>query len=355
MFLLTPFFMIIYFWLLDNLKIKKDLLSYLIPFLLYIFVAGLQYEVGTDYNSYIDIYSSDYRLSTYFDKGEIGFYYLFNFLKWFDLHYQSLFFAFSIVNGFIFFCLIDRLKEEGCNIVLFLFLFFVVTNIYQNQLNGLRQFVGVLSLPLFLHYIFSKSYFKSLLVLFLAVSFHLSAIIFLVFYFLKLLNFYVKNLFFYFVFSFFFYYLFDYIFPFILGFIDQSYLFYFEYDFESNLVAVLSKLYYLPGVILFYYLYGREFYRNSFTDSKYFKFCVFIFTVTYWSFILIYNYPIFGRLFYYFSFFYVFPFYYVLFILKSHKNMMAFYFTLVYLALPYILKVTLFAKSEFLYKSFIFN
>ena len=117
---------------------------------------------------------------------------------------------------------------------------------------------------------------------------------------------------------------------------------------ESHSISLfITKIYYLPLIVYFYMVYKKD----SSDFGEYFHFMVFIFTLTFWFFLLALNLGIATRFYYYVVFFMVFPIYYLLH--KSYKKgkIMEFVMVLGYVILPYLAKVTFLAKAEFLYNS----
>ena len=94
------------------------------------FIIGGQYGVGTDYFSYLDIFSNENVLYKYFLKKEYLFYYFVNYFK-FIQNKQWLFFFIAIIENYIFYKLLIYLKKERIieNTSLFVFIFgYVTTN-----------------------------------------------------------------------------------------------------------------------------------------------------------------------------------------------------------------------------------
>src|SRR5690606_24268939 len=128
-----------YFALIE--KYKASLIAMLPAFVLYFLVAGLQYDVGTDYFSYINIFEDSSRHQFYINRGEYLFAYLNIFLNWLELPAQSVFLAISFIQAVLVFIYFKSIKKKGFILALFFIAFICVTNIYNNQLNALRQYV----------------------------------------------------------------------------------------------------------------------------------------------------------------------------------------------------------------------
>ncbi|PHM62369.1 hypothetical protein Xish_01571 [Xenorhabdus ishibashii] len=55
-------------------KYKDNFILLLIPFLVYFLTAGLQYNIGSDYFSYINIYNNQWLIDKYYNSGEYIFF-----------------------------------------------------------------------------------------------------------------------------------------------------------------------------------------------------------------------------------------------------------------------------------------
>ena len=86
-------------------------------------VAGLQYNVGTDYFSYIDIFQSEEKHWYYFNKGEYLFFGLNQFLNWLNLPEQSIFLVISFIQSFLIFLYFKKIKKRTIKLLLMYFLF----------------------------------------------------------------------------------------------------------------------------------------------------------------------------------------------------------------------------------------
>lgn len=336
-------------------KNKSSFLAMLPAFCVYFLVAALQYDVGTDYFSYIGIFENENRHWYYFNRGEYLFFGLNQLLNWFSLPSQSIFFAISLIQASLFFLYLKLVKNKGFIVWLFFVTFFCVTNIYNNQLNGLRQYVVIAGLPLFALLVHDKKLIKSLCLLFTLSLFHNTAWILLVIYpLIYLQTFISKRLFILFVFSALAYLLAgQFIYQLTSTFLP-NYIQYLDGELAEpkSFSLFLTKLYYLPLIFYFYLVYRKG---SDTTFGRYFHSMVFIFSVTYWFFLLALTLGIATRLYYYFIFFYAFPIYYVLHYNFSKNRLLTFILLLAYIVMPYVAKVTFLAKAEFLYESILWN
>lgn len=352
MFLLVFFFVSIYLFLIENYR--ASLIAMLPAFILYFFVAGLQYDVGTDYFAYRDIFQEEERHWYYFQKREYAFFGLNQFLNWLNLPAQSIFLVISFIQSFLIFLYFKKIKQVGVILWVFFVVFFTVTNIYNNQLNGLRQYVAITGIPLFTIFLHERKLLHSLGLLVVLSFFHNTAWLLTIFYpIFYIQNKFNINLLVLFIISavgYFFAggFIYD-----LTSFILPNYLHYLQSDLsEPHTISVfLTKLYYLPLVFYFYIIYRKD---NTIIGS-YIHFMLFVFSITYWFFLLALSVGIATRLYYYFIFFYIFPIYYILHYNYVRNRSIEFLFILVYIVFPYFLKVTALAKAEFLYDSFLWN
>lgn len=141
--------------------------------------------------------------------------------------------------------------------------------------------------------------------------------------------------------------------PFILELTNIKYSSYLGDNFfqSRDISIIITKLYYLP-LILYFFLRFNNKEENHFS---YINYCIAIFIITFWSFIMGLDISLLSRLASYFWFFTIFPLLYLLNNALERKNTFEFIFILIYCILPYLAKVTFLAKAEFLYQSYIFN
>ncbi|WP_162814004.1 EpsG family protein [Vibrio tetraodonis] len=365
MFALVLFYTTLIIYLVEKISVKRNVFLYFTAtfpaIVFYIFVSSTQYYVGSDYPSYIYIYENPWVWGRYFDQGEYFFYYSLEFLNHLKLEPQALFFVFTLAQTLPIFYFFFKLKQRYNDVRLWLlfFIFLSVTNIYNNQLNGIRQYAAVVLVPLFAYLICDRKYVKSFFYLFLMKMMHASSLINVVIYPLKLFEKLKPNyLFLIFLLSTVIYLILPSLVPVALEVIG-SYSHYIDgqYFESSDLSVVITKIYYLPVYLVFYYLYSKNTGNSkegSFINSDLFRFFIVIFSFTYWAFLMSLKIGILSRLQSYFVFFNIFPIYYVL-NFYYHKNFKFFIIILGFIVLPYLAKITFLAKNEFFYQSVIFN
>lgn len=320
-------------------------------FYIYFIFPAVQFDVGTDYFSYSGIYSDPDHLSVFERKGEYLFVILYEIALYFKLGSQFIFFAASFINSVLFVIILYLLKKNGYKEWLIFIVFFTVTGIYHNQMNGLRQYVTVMSLPIAVVLVFYKQYWKfSFLFAFSRVAhtfaiFHL--LIFPIIYLNKLSR--NKKVLLFFVMPFIIVFLMEYV-EYIVNNYMSFYAHYLELGYGEPIpfTSLLSKLIYLPLFFVFLYFYccKPEFF-NQFT--KLMDLNITIFIVTYWMLLISLYYGFGYRLSMMFIFFYIFPIYHLLDYLLTKKKIYSFTLLLLCILTPYVFKVIVSSSGEFSY------
>jgi hypothetical protein len=339
-------------------KFKKIKYPYLVLLpVIYIYWIGLalQYDVGTDYFAYIDMYkvgTSNYI----YNNNEYGFYYIMEFLRYMDFGEQSIFVVIGFIDTILLIYIILLYNKYGFKLWLFFLIFFLVSTIYHNQMNVLRQFVAILFVPIFFIYIYQKKYIKSFLLSILALSFHRSfllvillAPIVIVVNKLSDLKLFVMFLFLPLVFL-----LFS---PLIMhNVVDlffSSYTHYFG-NININIISLLTKFYYIPILFYFWHIYLNKNFINN-INKKLIHFLITIFTITYSMYLLDLFFPLHGRLFQYFNIFYIIPIYYVIEYNIKNKKYFIVSVLFLYILSPYYVKTVVIPSSEYKYESILFK
>lgn len=155
-----------------------ELFLYTPLILLWLFICGGQYAVGTDYFSYLNIFNGE-KLDYYSQNGEIAFFYLVKICNILHISGQAIYF---IIYSICFYCLFwiickSRLRYSYC----FILLFITVSSLFNNQLNIVRQaltvYIGTCAVLL----IFENKKIPAVLLIILSTLFHVSSIIYCVF------------------------------------------------------------------------------------------------------------------------------------------------------------------------------
>ncbi|GEM_PF-1781722 len=144
---------------------------------IYSLVFGFRYGVGFDYFTYVDMYQDVIHNNPIKDV-EIGYMWLMKVASFFNIPVEG----FMVINSFIpiFFTFI--VLKDDLSTCKFLVLSFMLTGIWLSYMNGLRQIIAVGFWLYSIKFIEERKPIKHYLVLFLAVLFHQSACILLIFY-----------------------------------------------------------------------------------------------------------------------------------------------------------------------------
>lgn len=337
---------------LKSLSFFKQFIVWIPTFLAFYIPMAFQKGVGTDYYSYISIYSSAVERYLYAQKGEYLFLWIIDFAKIFN-HYQSVFIIFSLIISLSFFYSLFVLKNKYDYKAWLIFLiYFSATGIYNTSFNTLRQSVVIALLPFLIHLFVKKRHLIFLLCI-LALSFlHKSALLYLSFYLVALIPNNKKIVFFAFVFSTLLYTI-DFVSiinilannP-LTGLIFGNYSYYVDSSFfdAGPILSIATKLYYLPLFILFWLIYIKE--KNI---NLYFDFTIKLWAVTCFMIIQMMHIGIFYRFWNMFAFLYVFPIYYVIDYYIKKRDALFVFLLILYIIIPYIVKVLILPSSEYLY------
>ena len=166
-----------------EIKISKKshfIIAYLPIWVLLILTLGLQYDVGTDYMSYLSIASGIKSA----DRMEPLFGFLINIVK--RINQPQFIFVFTgLIQVAFFMLIIYEIRKLGFKMYHFFFLYFTLSLTFFNQLNGIRQYIAVyIAVFAILKLIDNKGLFFIALI-FISSLFHSSAIFLLPIFFLK--------------------------------------------------------------------------------------------------------------------------------------------------------------------------
>lgn len=363
---LTSFFYIIAFlYITENAKAKNFLyysLLILPAFVIYALPLSLQYDVGTDYKNYY-YYGESFGYYYLKHKQEYLWFYLFNAINKYKLNPQLTFLFSAVLNSFLLFLSIYLLKKENYKTWLLVLLMFLATGNYQNQMNVLRQYVGVFATIPILIYFLNSNWLKSILLSLIGLFSHKS--FFVVVFFTLATSLIKKRIskkaipLVIFILSI----------PFYLFFLPMyaekitdlvlpNYLHYIESDYGSfGIIQLLSRLHIIPLYLLFLLIYYKgNRYRTTFIQKhKNFEIYIFIWSITCFYYLLAIKFQPAGRFIYYFEIFKIFPLYYIFSFLHHKKKNLTLILVFLYLFIPYVVKVLLLPSGEYLYESIIFS
>ena len=142
---------------------------------IYTFITGLQFDVGTDYFSYTSLFLGE-NIELYERKKEYGFYYLCLFISKYKIHPQ---WGFIILSCIQYICIYKFLKFLNLrSYTIFFYLYFTVCVFLYNQTNIIRQYTVAAILLLSVKNFYDKKYIAMFVEVLIASLFHSSAFLF---------------------------------------------------------------------------------------------------------------------------------------------------------------------------------
>ena len=130
----------------------------------WVLIIGSQYYVGTDYPTYLSLFKNiDSAKNEDTEFGFVYFVYLCNYLGFYG---QDLFFiiAFFWILSLL---QISRTITTSKYVFIFVFVFVTVSTVFNNQMNGVRQYVAVYFFTSSVLYMLNKKYVLFLIAFFL--------------------------------------------------------------------------------------------------------------------------------------------------------------------------------------------
>jgi hypothetical protein len=315
---------------------------------LYSVLPAMQYEVGVDYHSYMRMmeFGVEQRIV---NAGEWIIVWVDYFIDYFDFPNQSIFFIYSLIIGIFLVKFLKIIRKAGYDPATIIFLYFAITGYYFSQFNTIRQSLAIAFIMVaFACLFFERKIFTFILYSLLSVMSHSVALVpvvifaiiyifhgWLIRYRVLLMAALLLSLI-----------LVVYGFGWLLNLFFPEYVFYLiDYNFDFNINNLLTKIYWAPLIIWYFY----SVYRRGGVNSE-----GVAFILTFPLVFLIYIIPFHGgRVFQYFIFLWIFPIYYILRFVKSMRSRVLFFLLVAYIALPLILKLLIFPSDEYIYRSFI--
>ena len=182
---MTFFLSLLYsLWCVDRLNYvylhsnaPKNFFSFFVLFTplwcVWLIICGGQYGVGTDYFTYYQIFE-DVDVDFYYIKGEWLFSVIVEMFRGAGMPPQGLFFIFYFINFFFLLKIVYKINDQPSFI--FILLYICLSNVFNNQLNGLRQYCAVYIVTYaMLNFYDNKSYIKYVLSILMAGGLHFSA------------------------------------------------------------------------------------------------------------------------------------------------------------------------------------
>lgn len=170
----------------EHSNIRKNIFSFFLMFtpmwLVWLLICGGQYEVGADYYSYYSIFEN-VEAEYYYSKGEWFFASVISMGHNIGISPQGMFFVFYFINFFFFLRATFLLERKY--IYIWILLFITLSTVFNNQLNGLRQYSAIYILTFgFISFFENRSYWRCLFWIVIAGGIHASSYLSLPFLFL---------------------------------------------------------------------------------------------------------------------------------------------------------------------------
>ena len=322
-----------------------------ILFLLLLAIPALQLGVGTDYEDYISLAAGESPTAVFFKKSELLYYYLINAITITGSPPHLFIVASSLLNTILLFNVFRKLKVHGYQVSVLIILFLIITGMYQNQMNAIRNYTAIYA---FLNAVIYKSERKTAALLFFSavgILAHQSYILGLIllsipssmlvripkspwfWYLASLVGTLILSQ------------------PVTLHFIINSIFPYYSHYLDTNNLSpadpinIATKAYLLPINILFIYTLHST--RSRLSSLE--KHLISYWLLSSWFFLTLFTSGLlFFRAWHYLAFFQIIPIYYVLTQRKT-KQLAPFIFLLI--ITPFLLKVLAFPQGEYHYKT----
>jgi hypothetical protein len=317
-------------------------------------IIGLQYETGTDYVTYREIFSSINRAKFYSNNFELLFYYIALFLINNKINPQFGFIIIGFIQFCCFFWFISKIRIKYY--YLFIFLYFFVSVAFYNQTNVIRQYTAVYIFLMAIYFMYSRKLVPYLICILIAGLFHISAFLLVPVYFFRGVLLKCKHYIFMIVVSFIIsIFGIDKLITFVIPFIGKNYAHYLTSAYgttDIQLINRLTKYIFIP----FYLLSIKS--RRNLIDSK----DIFFYNLGFVSFCIkigSLSSPLLSRFAYYCEILTIFPLFYLLIYLfkggkQSSYREERFFALFVFLFMSFSLlfvKLLLFPIGEYAYKS----
>lgn len=170
-------------------KYNKNIIKLI--FIILILFSGFRYKIGADFTSYLKIFELAKNNPTHYEviRLEKGYYFLQKFIISINGTQQLIFLIMSILSNFFIYIFI---KRNSKNILLSIFIFFMIGAYYSFGFNGIRQYLAISIFLYSFKFIENKNFKKYLLMIFIGSLFHKTILFCLPLYFI--LNFKFKFL-----------------------------------------------------------------------------------------------------------------------------------------------------------------
>lgn len=151
------------------------LLLYGVPvIILWVLLIGGQYDVGTDYFNYLEIFRSGDVSYVKENRGELLFSGIVSSLWSLGIRGQGIYLVLALIWSIILFGIMYKCVGSRY-LYLFLFVFIVFPGMFNNQMNGIRQYFAIYILTLGICFLRDERYFLTILFFLFSIYLHRSA------------------------------------------------------------------------------------------------------------------------------------------------------------------------------------
>lgn len=320
-------------------------------FFIYTILLSFQDGVGTDYESYLNVFKLN-QIELYKLKGEYLFYYIITYLNVY-IEKKEIFFIifYSILNiAFFYWLYISKVKKKW----IMLFLCLSLINMQQFQINTLRTSIAIMFVSCIGIFIYENKKINVFIFTMLAMFFHRSGIFSIAVLFLLCLiagrKLKINNSKIVKIFILVFFTIFSLIF--INKIINSSLFIKIIPFYKHHLLSGLGRTPEIKQLILKYWNIGIYIYAILIVDrlnkrqSFFFNLGIYCYTLR----MIFLNVYIFNRFTQYYLFFSIYPIYYLLEDRIKKRKILEIYLIVLYIFIPYFLKITILASGEYEYK-----
>lgn len=319
---------------------------------IWLILCGGQYNVGTDYFSYLEIFKN-VEADYYYAKNEWIFAFLISIGSAIHIPPQGMFFVFYFINFLFFFLCAYKLDKRL--LFYWIFLYITLSTAFNNQLNGLRQYTAIYIITYaYISFYGHRSYLKLFSWIFLASGIHFSSLLSIILVFLlRFQNLSSKNLYILLVSSLFLsvFASFSWLDNVLQIWLPPHYASYLTSEFNSSndIMKIFSKLIFLP----FYFLAVRFLSNHQISTKDQYLFLLGLFAyVIRMSFLSNVIFTRIGEAYILLSVLPLWVYVKYLLILKHRKE---FWFITLSLLGFYLLKTVVIPRAEYSYQSIYFN
>lgn len=336
------------------INFRKTLLYGLPVILLWCLLVGGQYNVGADYFSYMEMFVPGSNLGYVNNRGEYAFSWFIETCQSIGIYGQGIFFVIALVWCIIFLYISYSLVGSKY-IYLFLFVYVVFSGGFNNQMNGIRQYFAMYVLWLAITFFWKRHNLSSITLFVVVPFFHQSSLAIMailpIFYYgligwserKWLYGILATGMVCSILIS-------DKVIVYFLPYFDQ-YSDFLNSDLlgDQDPLLILTKYVYLPLFLYAIFLFPKMDLDVPYKRIFVFGLCGYALRLSVLTMSLV------SRLGGYLLLFSCIPLVYLLIYLKREKRNVLYYLILIYLLLPYGIKVLMFARWEYTYRFFLFS